>query len=568
MNATQTAQSLLSLPLDASAPDPYTVLGLMRGESDRAKIDAAIKTVIARLNAAKAAANPKAWNQAALWVKESRRIVSDPALKARLDQKLVGGRSASRSAVGAVPTIGPEAKSPLPSASQAPAAPAIDPLAAFLPGQATSPPVASGQAVLPPAPTGPPALKRSGDAVNAAFRPGNVPAPPGAPRPPGAPQPPGVASSHDWGKFASTIGPGVSDFRQPIGGIAVAVEAARELGAIGKPPSPVRRRKKRFPWASLILVAMMLVSIGGIVALMVYLNKNPAGITIPSQPSAQGAVRVPGSDIAVAPPSRTVAQPVDPVMGRLGPVDRNRSGGGSRGESADAADQWLAGLPDGEPADGEPADGEPSMANKSEKNSPSTESPKMIEPPGATEPAGQQLEAAQAALRKARQVIANAKWDQMNAAAEAAVQAAATQEQKLMAQQLVQLAELATYYHTGVEQALDGLKAAETFNVTDQLQISVVEITPAKVTLRFNGRDKDYVRSELPLVVAHKIVGFTIPVDSPATKAAAQAYQSLAPVTTPQYREQAIKALQAMPPQPDDVDPADLVAAIRQVYPD
>jgi hypothetical protein len=155
----------------------------------------------------------------------------------------------------------------------------------------------------------------------------------------------------------------------------------------------------------------------------------------------------------------------------------------------------------------------------------------------------------------------------MNAAAEAAAQAAATPEQKKMAQQLVQLAELATYYQVGVEKALNELKANETFNVTEQLQISLVEITPEKVVLRFNGRNKDYARAELPLVIVHKLASFTMPVDAPATKAAAQAYQALAPVTTPQYREQAIKALEAMPPQPDDVDPADLVAALRQVFP-
>jgi hypothetical protein len=70
------------------------------------------------------------------------------------------------------------------------------------------------------------------------------------------------------------------------------------------------------------------------------------------------------------------------------------------------------------------------------------------------------------------------------------------------------------------------------------------------------------------LVIAHKLATFSMPADAPATKAAAQAYQALAPVTTPQYREAAIKALEAMPPQPDDVDPAVLVAAIRQVFPD
>jgi hypothetical protein len=284
-------------------------------------------------------------------------------------------------------------------------------------------------------------------------------------------------------------------------------------------------------------------------------------------------------------------------MGRLGP---NKS---DRDAANEKADDWLADLPpNGQPdqmANGDgPMAGEnpampvenpamnpamttapdsmpdaatltdPSMENIPEGNAPPTEVPNMAEIPGVTEPTPEQLEAAKVALEKARLVLKSAKWDEMNAAAIAAEQAAVTQEQKTLATQLVQLAEIATYYHVGVEKALDGLKANETFNVTDQLQISVVEISATKITLRFNGRNKDYPRLELPLVIAHKIAGFTMAMDSPTTKIAAQAYQSLAPVTTPQYREQAIKALEAIPPQPDEVDPADLIAAIRQVFPE
>jgi len=545
MNATQTAQSLLSLPSDASAPDPYTVLGLQPGESDHAKIAAALKSVVAQLNGVKASTDPAAWNQAAIWVKEARRVVSDPILKAQLDQKLVG-------------------RSPLapPPPRQAPAT--FDPLAGILPGQATTPQPStgldqpfSGQSV--------PAENR-----NTTFRAGNVPPPPGMP-----PQPPVPYAAPPAGQSwpPSTAG-------------GVAIETARELGAIGKAKSAGRRRRKRFPWASLVLVALTLASIGGIVGMVVYLNKNPGGITIALQPGAGGAAVVAGSDLAVAPPTKRDDSPPDPIMGQLSPAKSERRA--DRKSTAAAADDWLADLPHNGPTDGgqdvpmvagNPATTattdaapdaakmtDPSTANIPEGNPPPTEIPNMAEIPGVTDPTAEQLETSQAALLKARQVLATAQWDQMNVAAEAAVRAAATQEDKKIAKQLVQLAELATYYHVGVEKALDGLKATETFHVTEQIEVAVVEITPTKVTLKFNGRNKDYARSELPLVVAHKIAGFTMPIDAPATKMAAQAYQAIARVTTPQYREQAIKALEAMSPQPDDVNPAELVAAIGQVF--
>lgn len=557
MNATQTAHSLLSLPSGGAAPDPYTVLGLVPGDSDAAKISAAIKAVVARLNGVKATADPAAWNQAAIWVKEARRVLTDPVLKQQLDQKLIGTKKAA-----------------------APPIPKVDPLAAFLPGAVT------GQQQLPPGPPVPAPSQFGGmSPSNSAFRAGN------APPAPAAPQPPGFAAPSGFDQPQSPHVPAPTETSwPPVSSGGTAVGALRELDAIGKPKSPGHRRKKRFPWASLILVGLTLASIGGIVAMVVYLNKNPGGITIALQPGVDGAVPVAGSDIAVAPPAQRDDAPRDSIMGRLGPPQSDRNS--NPNTTGEVSDDWLADIPanDGDstmdqetpaPPAMNPEDPamqigsmpsastmtDPSMANIPDGDAPPTEVPNMATIPGVTEPTAEQLEAAQAALQKARQAISTAQWTQMNTAAEAAVTAAATEEQKKMADQLVHLAEVASYYHVGVEKALDGLKASETFNVTEQLQIAVVEITPTKVTLRFNGRNKDYARSELPLVIAHKIASFSMPVDSPATQIAAQAYQAIAPVTTPPYRDQAIKTLEAMPAQPDDVDPADLVAAIRQVFP-
>ena len=94
----------------------------------------------------------------------------------------------------------------------------------------------------------------------------------------------------------------------------------------------------------------------------------------------------------------------------------------------------------------------------------------------------------------------------------------------------------------------------------------VVEIGPEVVEVKFSGRNKDYPRHKLPLVLAHKIATFAMPADAPETTVAAQAYQAIAPISTPQYRQQAIRALEAMTEPVEGAEPVDVVAAIRDVF--
>jgi len=330
-----------------------------------------------------------------------------------------------------------------------------------------------------------------------------------------------------------------------------------------------------------MLGLLTLVSIGGMAALLYVLNRNPGGIVINLQPAAPGGGPAPATDTspaAVRPPR----PPIDPVMGELTPAPpRQPRRDRASAEQLAAADNWLASLanhagdevsPEAislsadtglepqptrvemEPATGPAMEMEPTPPAVGEASNPVTPLP-----------AGD-ADAAEQAIAKARAAIAAADWQSMEPLAEAAEQAAVTAAQKSRASRLLQLAELASYYHGGVERGLDGLNAAESFAVAEKLQVVVVEIGPDQVIVKFNGRNKGYPRRELPLVLAHKIALLAMPGDAPATTAASHAYQAVAPVSTQPYRQQAIGALEAMTEQVEGANPVDVAAAIRDVF--
>lgn len=174
-------------------------------------------------------------------------------------------------------------------------------------------------------------------------------------------------------------------------------------------------------------------------------------------------------------------------------------------------------------------------------------------------------EAGEAALQRAREAVGKGEWATMVELAAAAAAAAVTEPQKVSAARLERLADMATYYHAAIEKGLSGLGAGESFNLTEQLQIVVVEITPEKLIVRFNGRNKEYPRGELPLVMAHKLARFALPTEAPLTELAAEAYQAIAPISNAQYRQQSLRKLEAMPEMVEDLRPADLVVAIREL---
>lgn len=552
MHSFDTAQSLLALPAEVTEPDPYRVFGLSVGERDATAIAQAIQSTIARLNAAKANADPVAWQQAAVWVKQARGVLADPVKKAQLDQTM--------------------------------ARPAHDPLAGLLPGGAGAVPVtepvvfrAGAARVLPPT------QSVGVDSQGAGSLPTKTTATDDQPAidPFGIdpPLPPSLSAQ----LATPAPAPEVS-----LGPAAPSADGAVLPIQVAKPEnSKGRRRRQRFPWAAVSLGALTLASIAGIAGLIYVLNRNPGGITINLQSGAVDGGGTVDSDGAPG----LGRPPADPVMGSIAAPERPSRRERNDAERLAAADNWLAGLgsqsqdeaaaPMGMTpefgAEMSPEPGAPladvAVDMTSERMS-GTE-PAMEMAPGAAsgdapsitedEPTGD-AEAGQQALDRARQAIAAADWATMKSLAEAAVQAAGTAEQKTRASQLLQLAELASYYHGGIEQGLAGLEAGESFAITENIQVVMVEIGPEVVVVRFSGRNKEYPRQKLPLVLAHKIATFSMAADAPETIAAGHAYQAIAPISTPPYRQQAIRALEAMTEPVEGAEPVDVAAAIRDVF--
>ena len=611
MSQFTSAQSLLSLPGELHRPNPYQVFGLRTGESDSETIAAAIRSTIRHLKETKAEADPAAWNQAAAWVTAARGQLSDPVTKQRLDEALPTPTAASRPGVTSRPTPSPvpgTRSSAVPSVPvESAVAPVVDPLAGLLPGDdssdisvtpspapviETKPRLWAGRAVVPPS-----AATPSPTAPRLAT-------PPPAPLPPqpigsisnSLPDPLAVAASGD-------PTPGLADWlpaaaASPFAHVAttpvatsgtVAMPASGTGGLPFVPSVPAdrrsatpRRRGSGFPWANAFLFLFAIACLIAVGGLIYAVYKNPQGMVITLQTG--GTAGNPGQPSGTAAAGGTP----DPVLARPGQADGGEAADRRRPgprravrtrastEQLGEADRWLQGLSDAGDTpsmNDAPAEMPAAPGPMPTPPAPETPTPDPTTPAAPTEepmaPADgtpeSLIEAGEAALQLAREAVGKGEWATMVELAAAAASAAVTEPQKVSAARLERLADMATYYHGAIEKGLSGLGAGESFNLTEQLQIVVVEITPEKFIVRFNGRNKEYPRGELPLVMAHKLARFALPTEAPLTELAAEAYQAIAPISNAQYRQQSLRKLEAMPEMVDDLRPADLVAAIREL---
>jgi hypothetical protein len=564
MAAPSNLASLL-VPKTADAKqDPYSLLGLRAGERDLTVIATAIKSTIAGLNEAKPSTDPAIWNQAALRVKEARAILTDPERKARLDRSLADSPSADSPLAdevreNAAQRTSPNAIPPTPPMAN----PLADPLAGLLPSQASAAPRHAdvGLRTATPSP---------------AFRAGRS-------------APSGTSGNALQGSPTMSVPPPLppapSHFPPPTP--VLGETGVTPIPTLSKPVSP-RRRKKGFPWVGVFLVLLTVGCLGGIVGLVYLLTQSPQGLSITIQPGGP-AVAPPdnASGVSTTAPEiptgpRAPRQPVDPIMR---PPERSRANMGKPLDPAEVTGSPAAPSEMDTDAMNDDAMMGDVMADSGVRpetpavipDSPTPEvatatpnpplpAPNAGNTPSVVDPTRQQLETAAKSLEAAREAIRRADWDQMQALTTAAVRDAATADQKAQATRWEQLAELATYYYGGVQKGLDGLGAGKSFNVTESLQVVVVETGPSKLTIRFNARNKEYPRDELPLVIAERVARFALPTDSPSTAAGAEVYKAIAKITTPQYRQAAIRALEAMEEVPDELSPSDLVAAIKDIF--
>ena len=133
----KTIHELLELPEHVTSPHAYQVFGLNPGESNAAAIQEAIARRITQLKAAKSSTAPETWSRAAQVLQTAQRTLTDPKKKAKLDARFgivsMDDASSTKTASHSA-TATPQKAAPSDTAKPiAPAAPAVDPLAALLP---------------------------------------------------------------------------------------------------------------------------------------------------------------------------------------------------------------------------------------------------------------------------------------------------------------------------------------------------------------------------------------------------------------------------------------------------
>ncbi len=524
---------LLNLPVDVRQPHAYQVLGLADGEQNADTIQQAIQATIQKLREARAATNPDVWSQAAQLVQQARGILGDPQKKADLDARF-GIISISAEDEFGDDGFGDESFED--DGFTAPQPATADPLAGLLPNANPLAPVAA----------------------------------------PSAPESP---------QFNLSTQPAASSPAT----VSVATDSAPTFAPPKLKTSTPKLRRKRSSLPMLLFGFVIIGMTFTAMAMAYYLVWGPGQIAINTSGNGiQISSGAAGSEETsqVSPPTGSPAverkRERDPIMGSLGP------------ELPGDTDQYVAPMePDNASEmamnDAAPAMDAPMQAMTPDSMTPDSMTPDNMTPdamptpeaatpdpemmpvqetmpmPEAVPPDPQMVEAAAAAIEQAKAAIKKADWANMASLAEKAGAAAVTDEQRQAADSMFQLADLATFYRGGIERALKDLTIGNTFEVTEGLEIVIVDVTAEKLTIRSAAKNRSYSVNELPLALAHKLASFHVDPDATGTAAKA-AYQAITPVSTEPYREESIMWLGEINDEIAGAERDKLIAAIRMVY--
>ena len=174
---------------------------------------------------------------------------------------------------------------------------------------------------------------------------------------------------------------------------------------------------------------------------------------------------------------------------------------------------------------------------------------------------------AEAALARVRDLIRDAKWNEMKQAAESAVQVRMTDEQKTEAEALFEVADLATYYRAGIARAVAELSIGEDFEVTENFRVIIVERGEDLLVVRYNAKNRSFTLDEFPFSLAHRLATFSMPA-SATGQAAKAAYQAIAPKTTTDYRAEAVQWLREIDGEVEGADPKRMADTIENLFRD
>jgi hypothetical protein len=519
---------LLPIPEGTKDPHAYQVFGLEPGEQDLAVVAAAVKSVVARVKEAKPTTDAKLWSQVAKIVQDARVTLADPDKKAKLDARF------GIIAIESPPPPAPEAASTDPLAGVLPPA---DPLASVLPqsnplAPSSSPPAASN-ADTPVLPTGILPVPSQGSAA--------------------APEIPSVAAPI----VAESPTPSVagSEMSTPV---------------LVKPVKPKRRKGSKLGMMAFTVFTIGMLAIIGLLTYFLMFSDGPIAIT-----KTNGKISI-SKDPVVARP-QVEEDTFDPVMGNLGSRgDRLRGPSGvSKKQASDIdMDKLFPDLKDSPSADVDAfpmSDGSDSGDEESGMDD-STMSDGMSEDMSEDSPSvpdgvltEEAIAEADTTLEKIRAMVRGADWANMKATAEAALKVPMNDSQKSEAESLYELTDLATYYRTGIENAVAELEVGNEISLTDDVQVIVVETGPDRLVVRRSKKNYTYTFDELPFSLAEKLANNQIAEGN--TLIAAQAvYQAIAPKTNVDYREESIGLLRDIQGEVEGADPVSISRLIQQLF--
>ena len=493
MSATKISD-LLPIPEDAARPHAYQVFGLEGGEQDANKIKAAVQAVLQHLKDVKEETNPKLWKKAAKAVDQARKILSDPKKRAALDARF-GVIDFSDSI--------PESEDPLanilpttnPLTTAAPTS--SDPLAAVMPSgdpmaaapMTTTPGTAPAAPMSVPSTTQPAAVTQASVATQPTFAPQQgavavqAPTPEPAPVAPAPRVSPGVVRTRKasrrhkstfgmvaFGTFMLTcfavigglgyflfFGPGQLNIVQSGDDISISTEKP-------KPPAKQQPRRVRSRPA----------------------NTDPILGNVPASGISDSVGTI------AAPVDVDVPKPNMPKVAEEFPMVAD----GATTTGTVVADMSMT-----EPSTPDMAN-DPDMTNNSEVMT--VEAPKVEK----GELTDEMIAKADEAIAKVEQLIRAKNWSTMKEEADKLTEMMLSDQQAPYAQALYDLADLATFYRGGISKGIMTLQATQTFEITDGLQVAVVEKNPDGIILRVNGRNKTYTLTDMPFVLADRLCGF------------------------------------------------------------
>ncbi|NND96191.1 MAG: hypothetical protein HKN47_02545 [Pirellulaceae bacterium] len=618
MTATKLSD-LLPIPDGVEDPHAYQVFGLEGGEQDAGKIKSAVQQVYAQLKSAKSEADPKVWKKAAKIAERSKALLADPAQRAELDARfgVVATASSPTTAAGIAPagvpptgmppTGAPPAGMPPGAAAPAPADPLagmlpnVNPLAAPAPSTVPAQPTAPPMTPSPPgtAPAMPPSQAIPSQAAPYQMPPGhagvqqygqpltaqNAPAPPApaqaSSRPTAAPV---FKVKKSKKRRRSSLGKTLFIFAACFLGIAIAglaafkafgpgVAVTKDGVLIGKLPPKEKKpttsapRKERYPKPKRNVDPVMGSMSGGVDPPA---KLSSTGIPVnefspPQSDNASAADNASDNTGMQEPPSMDPASmdPTSTDSGMLPDLTGDMTTGDMTTEDA-VPDVNAADMADSSPSD-------PAMTP-----SPSTPVPEVnpdgalpVSPGTETGPVkltDQQIAANDAAIKQVKELIAGAKWIEMKPAAEKLTEMMLSDEQRVEADALYNLADLAMFYRGAVQRGLGTLKATQDFEVAEGFRVLVVEVSHSSLTVRYNARNKTYSLDEIPFRLAEKISTFALDPGKPDSIAAKSCYQAISPLSNDEHRKEAINWLELVNDDLEDVDTKAVGEMIQSIF--